>query len=230
MILAIMQPYFFPYIGYWQLLSAVDTFVIYDDVTFIKQGYINRNYILVGSKTQRITLETIGASSNKMINEVQVGNNTKKIIKGIYQAYVNAPEYERIFPLIQMILAYPEKNLSKFIGNSIQKISSYLELNTKILYSSNLEKDNKLKAQAKILNICRSLNASHYINAIGGLKLYTKYNFQKEKIELSFLKTKLTKYKHLENEFIPYLSIIDVLMFNSVEEVKEMLDQYELIS
>ena len=111
-----MQPYFFPYIGYWQLLNAADTFVIYDDVHFIKQGYINRNSILVGNKAQKITLEVIGASSNRAINEVQVGSNTKKLLKGIDQAYKKAPEYDKVFPLIQSILENPEKNLATLLG------------------------------------------------------------------------------------------------------------------
>ena len=123
-----MQPYFFPYIGYWQLLSVADTFVIYDDVNFIKQGYINRNSILVGNEAQKITLEVIGASSNRLINEVQVGNNTKKLLKGIDQAYKKAPEYEKVFPLIQSVLENQEKNLAKFLGNLIQKISTYLDI------------------------------------------------------------------------------------------------------
>ena len=229
MTLAIMQPYLFPYIGYWQLLSAVDIFVIYDDVNFIKQGYINRNSILIGHKTQKITLEVIGASSNRVINEVQVGNNTKKLLKGIDQAYKKAPEYEKVFPLIQNILENPEKNLAKFLGNSIQKISSYLGINTKIIYSSDIEKDCSLKAQDKILDICQRLGASHYINAIGGQEFYSKEAFESEGIELNFIQTRLIEYKQFKNEFVPYLSIIDILMFNTKKDIQNMLNIYKLI-
>lgn len=223
MTLAIMQPYFFPYIGYWKLINAADIFVIYDDVNYIKQGYINRNSILLESKAQKITLEVIGASSGKMINEVRVGGNNKKILKGIDQAYKKAPNYEKVFPLIQSILEDPEQNLAKFLGNSIQKISAYLEMNTKIIYSSDLEKDNSLKAQEKVLDICQRLEASHYINAIGGQELYCKETFRSKKIGLDFIQTELVEYQQFKNEFIPNLSIIDVMMFNNIDTIKEML-------
>ena len=224
-----MQPYFFPYIGYWQLINAVDTFVIYDDANFIKQGYINRNSILVGNKAQKITLEVIGASSNKTINEVQVGINTKKLLKSVDQAYKKAPEYKKIFPLIQGILENPEKNLAKFLASSIQEISAYLDIDTKIIYSSDIEKDNSLKAQDKVLDICQRLKASHYINAIGGQDLYSKKTFKTKNIELDFMQTELIEYKQFNNKFVPCLSIIDVLMFNSKEATQNMLHSYKLV-
>lgn len=229
MILAIMQPYLFPYIGYWQLINTVDTFVIYDDVNFIKQGYINKNNILSNGKKQVFTLELIGASSNKLINEIKVGNNSKKLIKSINQNYIKAPYYEKISPIIKDVLNQDENNLAKFVGYSLQKISNYLEIDTKILYSSNLEKDNNLRAQNKVLSICKELNASKYVNTIGGQELYSKDDFQMQNIKLNFLDTKLVKYKQFKNEFIPYLSIIDILMFNSKEEAKDMLNKYELV-
>ncbi len=224
-----MQPYFFPYIGYWQLLYAADTFVIYDDVNFIKQGYINRNSILAGVTSQKVTLEVIGASSNKLINEIYVGNNTKKLLKSIAQAYRKAPEYENIFPLLQSILENPEKNLAKFLKNSIQKISTYLDIDTKIIYSSDIKKDNSLKAQNKVLDICKQLNTSHYINAIGGQDLYSKEAFKSNNIELNFIQTDLIEYEQFKNKFVPYLSIIDILMFNSKQEIQYMLTCYKLI-
>ncbi len=203
--------------------------MIYDDVNFSKQGYINRNSILVGNKTQKITLEVIGASSNKTINEVQVGINTKKLLKGVNQAYEKAPEYKKIFLLIQDILENPEKNLTKFLNNSIQKISTYLEIDTKIICSSDLEKNNNLEAQAKILDICQRLEASRYINVIVGQNLYDKEVFSLENIELKFLKTELIEYKQFKNEFVPYLAIIDVMMFNSKEATQNMLNSFKLI-
>ena len=223
-----MQPYFFPYIGYWQLLSAVDTFVIYDDVNFIKKGYINRNSILNDGHEQRITLELIGVSQNKLIKEIEVGFNREKILKNITHAYKKAPEYKKVFPLIRNILENPEKNLAKFLGNSIQKISGYLEINTKIIYSSDIEKDCTLKAQVKILDICQRLGASHYINAVGGQELYSQEVFRNKEIELHFLQTELLEYKQFKNEFVPYLSIIDVMMFNSKEVTQKMLNSYKL--
>ena len=229
MTLAIMQPYLFPYIGYWQLINAVDTFVIYDDVNFIKQGYINKNNILLNGKAQSFTLEQIGASSNKLINEDKVGNNSKKLLKSINQNYIKSPYFKDVFPIIEYILNHDEKNLAKFIAYSLQKISSYLNIDTKFVYSSDLEKDNGLKAQDKVLEICKELNASKYINAIGGQELYSKDDFKDNKIQLNFLDTRLMEYKQFKNEFVPYLSIIDILMFNNREEVKNMLNEYILV-
>ena len=229
MTLAIMQPYLFPYIGYWQLINAVDTFVIYVDVNFIKQGYINRNSILSNGKSQVITMELIGASSNKLINEIEVGNNREKLLKTIKQNYTKAPSFDKVYPIIENIINQNEKNLAKFIGYSLERICEYLEVDTKFVYSSNIKKDNTLKAQDKILEMCNILKADKYINAIGGQELYNKEIFKENGIELNFLKTELVEYKQFKNDFIPYLSIIDILMFNSKDEIKNMLNSYELM-
>ncbi len=229
MTLAIMQPYLFPYIGYWQLINAVDTFVIYDDVNFIKQGYINRNSILSNGKSQQFTLELIGASSNKLIKEIEIGNNVNKILKTIKQSYIKAPPFENVIILLEEILTNKEKNLAKYIGYSLEKISQYLEINTNFVYSNNIKKDINLKAQDKIIDICKNLNARKYINTIGGQELYNKEIFKENGIELNFLKTELVEYKQFKNDFVPYLSIIDILMFNSKDEIKNMLNSYELM-
>jgi len=225
---SIMQPYFFPYIGYWQLLNATDVFVIYDDVNYIKQGYINRNSILIDGNSKRITLEVIGASSNKLINEVQVGNNTKKLLKGIEQAYKKSPEYEDSYTVIKSILEYPEKNIAKFIGHSLQSIADFLSIDTTVIYSSELEKNNNLRGQEKVIDICRHLKASEYINAIGGKELYDKETFLKSGIELRFLETGIINYKQFNNNFVPTLSIIDIMMFNTKNDIKKILNNYKL--
>ena len=229
MTLAIMQPYLFSYIGYWQLINAVDTFVIFDDVNFIKKGYINRNSILVGGKSQQITLELIGASQNKLINEIKVGNNSQKLLKTIEMSYKKAPYFDNVFSILEDILNQEESNLAKFIGYSLQKISNYLEIDTKFIYSSSIEKDNSLKAQNKILDICKKLDATDYINAIGGKELYDKDKFEKQNIKLNFLEPEIQKYMQLESEFISYLSIIDIIMFNNKDNISKMLMQYKLL-
>lgn len=229
MILGIMQPYFFPYIGYWQLINLVDTFVIYDDVTFIKQGYINRNSILSNQKPQLITLELRGASSNKLINEVHVGNNAKKILKTIKQNYIKAPYFKEVYPLIEDILTQKEDTLGKYIGYSLIKISNYLEMQTKFIYSSDIQKNNSLKAQDRVIEINKQLLATQYINAIGGKELYKKEDFLQENIELKFLKTEGFIYKQFDNDFMPQLSIIDIMMFNSKENIQKMLKAYTLV-
>jgi hypothetical protein len=226
--LGIMQPYFFPYIGYWQLMNIVDTFVIYDDVTFIKQGYINRNNILSKDKVQLITLELNGASSNKLINEIDIGKNSKKILKTISQNYSKAPYFKVVYPMLEEILLQPKVKLSQYIGNSLITVAKYLEMDTKFLYSSDIDKKNSLKAQDKVIEINKQVGATTYINAIGGKELYVKEDFLENNIELQFLKTDDFMYKQFEGEFIPYLSIIDLMMFNSKEEVKTILHKYSL--
>ena len=227
--LGIMQPYFLPYIGYWQLINAVDKYVIYDDVQFIKGGWINRNNILINGQKQLFNLILSGASPNILINEITVQDNQTKLIRTIELNYKKAPMYQQVFPLFLHIMEHSDKNLAKFIGNSIVEISKYLSIETEFIYSSTLDKDNTLRAQDKILNICKLLNANKYINAIGGADLYSKDDFNKVGIELSFLETKIEPYKQFKNEFVPYLSILDVLMFNDVESINIMFNKYNLI-
>lgn len=229
MTLGIMQPYLFPYIGYWQLINIVDVFVIYDDVNFIKQGYINKNNILAKDKAQPFTLELIGASSNKLINEVIIGNNSKKILKTIKQNYIKAPHFDVVFPLIEDILNNKESDLSKFIGYSLFAISNFLEIDTKFIYSSDIEKNNNLKAQDKVIEICNNLNANNYINSIGGKELYSKKDFNNHNIDLSFIETNLVEYKQYNNKFLPYLSIVDIMMFNDIQTISTYLKNYKLV-
>ena len=231
--IGIMQPYFLPYIGYWQLLNAVDKYIIYDDVNFIKGGWINRNRILVNKEPKMLTLKLNGASPNKLINEIEILDNNiqiKKILKTIDISYRKAPYFEVIYPLIEKILKFNELNLAKFIKNSFEIICEYLDIKTELIISSSLEKKSELKAQDKVINICKILKATEYYNAIGGQELYSFDKFKEEKIQLKFLKTKDIKYKQLDNEFISNLSILDVLMFNSKEEVKKMLNSYSIIN
>tara|TARA_B110000091_G_scaffold92636_1_gene101088 strand:- start:703 stop:1392 length:690 start_codon:yes stop_codon:yes gene_type:complete len=227
--LAIMQPYFFPYIGYWQLISVADTFVIYDDVNFIKQGYVNRNNMLQNQKAHLFTLELIGASSNKKINEIKIGGNSNKLLKTIKQNYSKASFYKDVFPVLDEILNNEEKELSKFLGFSLERIAGYLDIDTKFLYSSDIKNDKTFKAQDRLIDMSKILNATGYINAIGGVELYGKEVFSQNDINLSFLKTHEISYKQFNNAFVSDLSIIDIMMFNSKGNIENMLTQFELI-
>lgn len=228
----IMQPYFLPYIGYWQLLNAVDKYVIYDDVNFIKGGWINRNRMLINGDAKLFNIQMKGASPNKLINEIEVSNNTvwkKKLLKTIENSYRKAPFYTDVFPIIEEIINYDECNLAKYLANSIKKVCNYLNIETELIVSSTLYKDNSLKAQEKVIEICKELKATEYYNAIGGQELYSYEDFKDVDIKLSFLKSNEIKYKQLKDEFVANLSILDVLMFNSINDVRNFLNQYELI-
>ncbi|MBS5790285.1 WbqC family protein [Fusobacterium sp.] len=230
--LGIMQPYLLPYIGYWQLLNAVDKYVIYDDVNYIKGGWINRNRILISKEIKYFTVKLNGASPNKLINEVEVSNDKiykKKMLKTIEESYKKTPFFNIVFPIIKEIIENEEDNLAKYLKYSIEKICNYLEIKTELLLSSELEKDNSLKGKDKVISICKKLEATEYYNAIGGQELYSFEEFKDNGIELKFLKTEEIKYKQFNNEFISNLSILDVMMFNSKEKTKKFLNSYSLI-
>jgi len=230
--LGIMQPYFFPYIGYWQLINVADKYVIYDDVNFIKGGWINRNRILMNGEAKMINLRMNGASPNKLINEVEVVDDivyNKKLLKTIENCYKKAPYFKDAFPIVEKIINSEEKNLAKYLEFSIRQICEYIPIDTEIIVSSTINKNNDLKGEDKILNICKILGVDEYYNAIGGQELYLYENFLLNGIKLKFLKTSNIEYKQFKNEFVPNLSIIDAMMFNSVEDIKKMLDQYELL-
>ena len=222
--LAIMQPYFLPYLGYWQMLNAVDRFILYDDVNYIKNGWINRNNLLDNGKAHLFTLMLDGASSFKLINETHINgteearNKTASYIKNVYR---KAPYFKTVFPMIEGIINYPETNIALFLENHFRVIADYL-------VSSRIEKDCSLKAQDKVLNICKNQGADIYINAIGGTELYSYEDFAAQGIKLQFIKMLPVEYKQFKNEFVPNLSILDIMMFNPVETIKEYLENYEL--
>ena len=227
--IAIMQPYLLPYIGYWQLIKSVDKFIIFDDIAYINKGYINRNKILVKGKPYQFTLELVGASQNKLINEIQIGKNSTKILKTIELNYKRADNFKNVFKLIQNIFNQEENNLAKFIGYSLKKIANYLDIDTNFIYSSKITKNNNLKNQDKIIFICEKLKANHYINLIGGVGLYDNAKFKSKNIKLSFLETNKIKYKQFNNKFVPFLSVIDVMMHNNKDIIFHMLKNYKMI-
>lgn len=231
--IGVMQPYFFPYIGYWQLMNVVDKYVIFDDVNYINKGWINRNRILINGQPNFFTIPLVGASQNKLINEIEINKNDKgylKILRTIEMAYKKAPFFPEVFELFEGVIQCDENNLAKYLKNSIEVVSKYLDINTELLLSSEIEKDCTLKGQEKILEICKKLGGTEYYNAIGGVELYSQDLFRSNGINLSFVKTNNIEYKQYENEFCPGLSILDVMMFNSPEKIRAFLDDFELIT
>lgn len=225
-----MQPYLLPYLGYFQLINAVDVFVIYDDVNYIKQGWINRNRILVNGSEHKFNIPLKGGGSqNKRINEIEIEGNLSKLLKTIEQAYKKAPYFAEVYPLFTNILSYKEANLAKYLTNSLNSVISYLDIQVSVLISSEIQKDISLKGIDKIIDICKQLKATNYINAIGGQELYSKEFFAENGINLNFIESKPIVYLQFKNQFIPSLSIIDVMMFNSVAKIQKMLDNYNLI-
>lgn len=230
--IAVMQPYLFPYIGYFQLLNAVDKFIIFDDVNYINKGWVNRNRILVNNKEYLFTIPLKGASQNKLIFDIEVSTDEKwqgKFLKTIEMSYKKAPYYSEAYSIINETIYSSDHYISKLIAKSIVLICKYLGIKTEIVESSNNYHNCDLRAEERIIYICRQEQAGHYINPIGGHELYSKDQFARAGIELSFLSTNIVKYPQFDNEFIPNLSIIDVLMFNSAENIKNILSEYELV-
>ena len=231
--LGIMQPYFFPYIGYFQLIAAVDRFVVYDDAQWMKGGWINRNRILVGGNPHYITLPIRKGSIQLMINERALAFNAEAqigtILQQITEAYRRAPFFEPVFKLVSRCLGCREKNASVFIVHALRECCNYLGIDTPFVISSELDKKNELKGAERVLEINRVMGARHYINPIGGMELYDKRPFADNGIRLDFIRTRDITYQQFKNQkFVPALSIIDVMMFNSKQQIKGFLNEYDL--
>ena len=229
---AIMQPYFLPYIGYFQLIKAVDTFVLYDDVNYINKGWINRNNILVNGKAFMFTIPLKDASQNKLINQIELSDDPKwrtKLLQTVGQSYKKAPNFNVVYPILERVLNGASVRVCDLIFESIQEINQYLGITTTIVRSSEIYQNQNLKAQDRIIDICGQENAQLYINPIGGQALYDQAAFKKHQMTLRFIYTKSLTYKQFQNEYVPFLSILDVLMFCSVAEINHFLDLYELV-
>ena len=232
--LAIMQPYVFPYIGYFQLINHVDQFVIYDDVQYINRGWINRNRILVNGQAKYFTLPVKKADRSLPINQRELadefGSQKDSILRQIDTAYNKAPYYADVATLIKECFDFPEKNVALFVANSIRQFCQFLDIDTRFVVSSELQKPSGLKGEDHILEINKILGSTNYINPIGGTELYDHDRFAENGISLQFLETRGIEYPQFPKfEFVPFLSIIDVLMFNDKTKISELLGEFDLI-
>lgn len=224
--LAIMQPYFFPYIGYFQLLAAVDKFVFYDDVNFIKNGWINRNRLFLAGDVRYITVPLSGASPFLKINEISVQASDawrKRMVETIRHSYSKAPYYKDVGALVADVLFSSEDHISEIAKASVTRVAAYLGLDTEIVMSSTVYDNAHLHAAERVLDICAKEHSTDYYNPPGGKVLYDHSEFRARNIELSFIAPELKPYKQLCHTFQPGLSMIDVLMFNDAKTAKEML-------
>ncbi|MDF3130395.1 WbqC family protein [Kiritimatiellaeota bacterium B1221] len=231
---AVMQPYFFPYIGYFQLIQAVDKFVIYDNIEFTKKGWMNRNRILVNGIPQYFTVNVEKGSDYAMVNERNVSNvfvkEHKKILAKIEGNYRKSSYFDETFPVIKECVVCKEINLFEYINYSIRKIVEHLEIKTELIISSTLSIDHSLKNKHKLWAISKSLNIKKYINPLGGKDLYEKNEFLEHGVDLMFHQAKLSEYPQIGSvSFIPALSIIDVLMNLGKEGTKAYLEDYHLL-
>lgn len=230
--LGIMQPYFMPYIGYWQRIGAVDKHVIYDDVNYIKNGWMNHNRIVLNGEVHCLSAPLIGASPNKLVNEVNVNNNPilqGKMLKTLEVAYHKSPYFDEAMSCLEPIIRSEETNFARYLEYQINEICRFLHISTKLIMSSSIEKDNSQKGQRKVIAICRLIGATEYYNALSGNELYCKDDFLCNGVKLVFIRNKGTiRYTQMSREFLSSLSIIDVMMNCSETERSALLADYEL--
>ena len=230
-----MQPYLFPYLGYYQLVHAVDKFIFFDDVNYINKGWINRNQILQQNEAYKFTLPLIKASQNRLINEIEIAGYDKwrrDFLKQIAFNYKKSPCFEPVYAwLSDFLMAKEYTMVSELTADSVRAVADLLKLPTEFGYSSRLEyrNDEALDGEGKILKICELTGADHYINPKNGRELYNEQHFRDRNILLNFINMDEIVYRQFkEGAFVPYLSVIDGLMFNTPEELKDLLSKYTL--
>jgi hypothetical protein len=252
--LAIMQPYFFPYIGYYQGISAVDKYMLYDNLAYIKYGWVNRNRVLViHGHPVNVTVPVQKKSSYSRISEIElVDSDTwrKKILRTLVMNYRSSPFFDDVYPVIEAVICSEVKRLTELNARSIIDLCKYLGIDTEITTDTSkyFELEEKLaddsesiterfpqldlrtpeKKVIRVIEICRAEGANVFINAIGGQGLYGKDEFARHGIELFFLRTEEHSYPQASEVFHPNLSIIDVLMNCGKDGTKELLDKYSL--
>lgn len=225
--IAIMQPYFCPYIGYFQLIQSADVFVIYDNIEYTKKGWINRNRFLANGEAATFSLALKKDSDHLDVRERFLAENfdRRKLLNRIEGAYRKAPYFDDVLPLLKSVVLNEQQNLFAFIHHSVAEVCDYLGITTRIVRSSHVEIDHSLRGQDKVVAICQAFQADTYINPIGGRELYAKETFRNQGLELRFLQTGDIVYPQLGAEFVASLSIIDVMMFNARQTISEDLLQ-----
>jgi len=224
--IAIMQPYFFPYIGYFQLIESVDLFIIYDNIKYTKKGWINRNRFLRNGTDCVFTVPLRKDSDLLDVKDRVVARDFDrgKLVRQLREAYRRAPHFESAFPVVEKLIMSSRENLFEYIHGSVVELCRHLDIGSRIVPSSSLAIDPALNAQDRVLALCKAAGASVYVNAIGGQQLYSREDFHTRGIELKFLESQPITYPQFGDPFVPWLSIIDVMMFNSVTTIREFLE------
>lgn len=227
-----MQPYLFPYIGYFQLFAAADVFVVYDDVKWIKGGWINRNRFLCDGKAKTLTLPLVKRSSHDPIGLFEISETnggSKRFLETLATWYKGAPFYRETLDLVEFVFAGKDTNLVSCITRSFTILLEVLGLKKTILLASKIGRDTSLTGQDSVIDVCTILDATCYVNAKGGKALYDREQFAAHDIRLKFLQPRLREYHQFASPFVPGLSIVDLLMFNGCAGMSEHIHDYSLI-
>lgn len=229
---AVMQPYFLPYIGYFQLIASCDLFVLYDNIKYTKKGWINRNRMLRDGQDVMFSLPLQQGADHLNVDQraLAVAPDPHKWLAQLKGAYRHAPGYAQTLPLLEQIAHSPEVNLFRFLHQALLACCAHLGIRTPIRISSTVGIDHSLKGQDKVLALCQALGAGTYVNAIGGLELYSPPAFAQHGIALRFIRSRPLSYPQFGAPFVPWLSIVDVLMFNPLDTVRDWVhSHYDLI-
>ena len=229
--IAIMQPYLFPYIGYFSLIKNTDFFVFFDTPQYIRKGWINRNRIL--SANGDITYFTVPiqkADRNTPINKIIVSNNYDWKMKTLGQLniYKKAPNYGRVIDLVKGIFNTDTMLISDLAIKSIVKTCEYLDIKYDIFSKMNLALPEVKEPDEWALYITKELGYNTYINPPGGMSFFNREKYQINDVDLQFLVQEIIPYRQNREVFIPALSMIDVMMFCSCNEINEMLCKYKI--
>jgi hypothetical protein len=225
---AIMQPYLFPYHGYFQLIQAVDLFIFLDDVNYIKKGYINRNNILLNGHSHRFTKPVEKVSQNRFINQHDYGRQDK-LLSVFTHAYQSAPHYSEVMSLLAPVLT-ATGNVAEVNANAVKSVFEYLGLAQKFAFSSAVPHDTSLKGQDKIIALCQAVDGLTYVNPPGGRALYDAKHFANAGLSLTFIEPELRPYPQLADVFIPSLSLVDMLMMTPRSAILQQLNEFNLVS
>jgi hypothetical protein len=231
--IAIMQPYLFPYLGYFQLVYASDIFVFYDDVDFIKRGWINRNQILLNGNPHGFSVPCLRPVYQKKICEVEIDYNTfskTNFLKTIHHAYSKSPNYKMIIVLLEEFFEVEYFHIGSIAAASVRLVFDYLDISKQFYFSSKRHHQNlNFNRAERLIDIAKKEHADLYINAIGGQSLYKKSEFSNGGVELKFLEPVLSRYSQPSDDFTSGLSIIDILMMCKKDEVIKMFQEYRLV-
>ncbi len=230
--IAVMQPYVFPYLGYFHLIDASSLFVFYDDVHYIKGGWINRNRILMNGSDCLFTVPLSNASPNSLINETRLAVDDRwreKFRRTLTQAYQKAPYFSQVMPLVTSVFAESHCSVSDLAIRSMVQVCDYLGITFNYTRSSDCSPESKGMDKAdRLIEIVKAHGYKRYVNAAGGDKLYAKEYFESKGVELGFIESLPVEYRQHSNKFVPWLSIIDVMMFNDVGAIREFQKRYRI--
>lgn len=230
--IAVMQPYLFPYLGYFQLIAAADVFVLGDDLQYVRSGWVNRNRILHNDEARLITFPLKKDRFQLQINQRQLcdhfSDEAERLIRLIAESYKEAPYFAQVMPLVERLIHFPQQNISLYAEHAIREMCAYLHIVTPIMRSSDLILGSPVDKQERIIRIAHTFEATTFITPEGGSVVYDRDHFARNRLLVRFFRMNPVEYRQFRQPFVANLSIIDVLMFNCVEQVQQMLTQYRL--